>query len=233
MIISAGPMIAKFSLALSQSKRCRWMQMHPCLRSPLAGSRFAARTSVASRRLRIVRAHDWLQLSPRALATSNLLACGRTASFPGPAWCETGRASGNLILSDAARSLALGSQRPRHGNPTRIVMNSAFAAAIALSGTMLAGTAANAQTSASTLRPCMARVVYSEELPFAPLGSWLVKVTLEITPKNAAPYYVTLQERMPWQGAPPRRGQAFRAWCDPANPTRLQPASGAAIKSAF
>lgn len=114
-----------------------------------------------------------------------------------------------------------------------MIMKPACGVAIALAGTMLAGTAADAQTPGSTLRPCTARVVYSEELPFAPIDYWLVKVTLEITPKDAAPYYTTLQERMPWQGSPPRRGQAFRAWCDPANPTRLQPASGAAIKSAF
>jgi hypothetical protein len=114
-----------------------------------------------------------------------------------------------------------------------MTMKPAFVAAIALSGTMLAGAAANAQTTASALRPCTARVVYSEELPFAPIDSWLVKVTLEITPRNAAPYYVTLQQRMPWQGPPPRRGQAFRARCDPANPTRLLPASSAAMESAF
>lgn len=112
-------------------------------------------------------------------------------------------------------------------------MKSAFAAAVALAGTMLTGTAANAQTSASALRPCMARVVYSEELPFAPIASWLVKVTLEITPKNAAPYYMTLQERMPWQAPPPRRGQAFRAWCDPANPNTLHLASRVFAASSF
>ncbi len=112
-------------------------------------------------------------------------------------------------------------------------MKSALAAAVALAGTMLAGAAANAETSASALRPCTARIVYSEELPFAPIGSWLVKVTLEITPKNAAPYYTTLQERMPWQGPPPRRGQAFRAWCDPANPNIVRFASQAITASSF
>jgi hypothetical protein len=112
-------------------------------------------------------------------------------------------------------------------------MKSAFAAAIALAGTMLAGAVANAETSASALRPCMARVVYSEELPFAPICSWLVKVTLEIAPKNAAPYYTTLQEWMPWQGPPPRRGQAFRAWCDPVNPNVLRLASRPIAASSF
>ena len=100
-------------------------------------------------------------------------------------------------------------------------MKSAFVAAIALAGTALAGTTASAQTAGSSFRPCTARVIYSEELPFAPIDTWLVKVTLEITPRNGAPYYATLQNRMPWQGPPPRRGQAFRLWCDPANPNEL------------
>ena len=112
-------------------------------------------------------------------------------------------------------------------------MKSVFSAAIILAGATLAGTAANAQGSGNPLRPCTARVVYSEELPFAPIDSWLVKVTLQITPQNGAPYITTLHDRMPWQGPPPRRGQAFRLWCDPTNPSHLQLASGVAVKSAF
>jgi hypothetical protein len=107
-----------------------------------------------------------------------------------------------------------------------MAMKSVFAAAIILAGATSASTAANAQGAGNPLRPCTARVVYSEELPFAPIGSWLVNVTLEITPHNGAPYYATLQERMPWQGPPPRRGQAFRLWCDPANPNALRLGSG-------
>jgi hypothetical protein len=68
-------------------------------------------------------------------------------------------------------------------------------------------------------------------LPYAPIDTWLVKVTLEITPRHGAPYVTTLQDRMPWQGPPPRRGQVFRLWCDPAHPSYLQLASGA--KSVF
>ncbi len=116
-------------------------------------------------------------------------------------------------------------------------MKPVIAAAIVILGATSAVTAAQAKatrtTSRATLRPCIARVVYSEELPFAPIGSWLVKATLEITPPNGAAYYVTLHEEMPWQGPPPRRGQAFRLWCDPADPGHLQLASGAAVKSAF
>ena len=106
-------------------------------------------------------------------------------------------------------------------------MKSVIAAAIVIAGATLASAAAHAQGARETLRPCTARVVYSEELPFAPIDSWLVKVTLEITPQNGAPYTTTLHDRMPWQGPPPRRGQAFRLWCDPANPGHLQLASGA------
>jgi hypothetical protein len=104
-------------------------------------------------------------------------------------------------------------------------MKSVIAAAIATFAITQSNAAANAQGTATALQHCSARVVYSEELPFAPIDSWLVKVTLEITPKNGIPYYTTLQDRMPWQGPPPRRGQAFRLWCDPANPDHLQFAS--------
>src|ERR1700735_1143886 len=114
-----------------------------------------------------------------------------------------------------------------------MAMKSVFTAAIVLAGATLASTAVNAQGSGNPLRPCTARVVYSEELPFAPIDSWLVKVTLEITPRNGAPYTTTLHDRMPWQGPPPRRGQTFRLWWDPANPNHLQLASGAVVKSGF
>jgi hypothetical protein len=95
-------------------------------------------------------------------------------------------------------------------------------AAIALAGGTLASTAVNAQLAGNPLQPCTARVVYSEELPYAPIGNWLVKVTLEITPQNGIPFTTTLHDRMPWQGPPPRRGQAFRIWCNPANPFDLR-----------
>lgn len=113
-------------------------------------------------------------------------------------------------------------------------MKSVTVAAIVLVCAISAGGDANAQSAPlAQLRPCTARVVYSEELPFAPIGTWLVKVTLQVIPRSGASYFTTLQEQMPWQGPPPRRGQAFRVWCDPANPDHLQLASGAAGKSAF
>lgn len=110
-------------------------------------------------------------------------------------------------------------------------MKSVIAAAITMSA--LTSAAANAQENGGPLQHCTARVVYSEELPFAPIDSWLVKVTLAITPQNGNTYYTTLQNRMPWQGPPPRRGQAFRLWCDPANPNDLRLASRPTASSSF
>jgi hypothetical protein len=80
---------------------------------------------------------------------------------------------------------------------------------------------------------CIAKVIHSEELPFAPIGNWLVKVSLEIIPPNGNAYQTTLQDWMPWQGPPPRRGQAFRVQCDPANPRDLHLTSQAAARTAF
>ncbi|MGA8899237.1 hypothetical protein [Bradyrhizobium sp.] len=110
-------------------------------------------------------------------------------------------------------------------------MKSAIAAAIAMSAVTSA--AANAQGNVSPLQPCTARVVQSEELPFAPIDSWLVKVTLAITPHHGNTYYTTLHDRMPWQGPPPRRGQAFRLWCNPANPSDLRLAGRPGASSPF
>lgn len=81
--------------------------------------------------------------------------------------------------------------------------------------------------------PCTARVLYSEELPFAPINTWLVKVTLEITPPNGGAFVTTLQDTMPWQVAPPRQGQTFRLRCDPAHPDNLQLMRPAAARKAF
>ena len=104
-------------------------------------------------------------------------------------------------------------------------MKSVFAAAIALTGATSATTAANAQSPGNQLQPCTARVVYSEETPFAPVDNWHVNVTLQITPRNGSPYVTGFENRMPWQGPPPRRGQVFRVWCDPAHPNDLRLAS--------
>jgi hypothetical protein len=112
-------------------------------------------------------------------------------------------------------------------------MKVALAAATVLAGIALAILPANAQAAGNPLRACTARVVHSEELPFAPINSWLVNVTLEITPPDGSAYYATLQARMPWQGPPPRRGQEFRLLCDPAHPDDLHLMSRPAARSLF
>jgi len=81
-----------------------------------------------------------------------------------------------------------------------------------------AGQIAQAATAYPGSLSCKARVLYSEELPFAPIGTWLVRATLEITPPHGNPYLLTLQDWMPWQGPPPQRGQSLRVRCDPADP---------------
>lgn len=107
--------------------------------------------------------------------------------------------------------------------PTESIMRFLTAAAALSVGVALIGVASSAQASGGDLlRNCTARVLYSEELPFAPEGKWLVNVILEIAPPRGNAYAITLHDWMPWQGPPPRRGQAFRLLCDPANPTVLR-----------
>jgi hypothetical protein len=113
---------------------------------------------------------------------------------------------------------------PCWGQRTQVehVMKLTTAAAALLATATLSNAMAAAQISPGYRGlPCVARVVQSEELPYAPIGSWLVRVTLEITPPHGGAYQTTLQDYMPWQGPPPRRGQAFRLLCDPANPANL------------
>jgi hypothetical protein len=100
---------------------------------------------------------------------------------------------------------------------------------------LLVGVTLSAQALAGSDRrlPCIARVLHSEQLPFAPISYWLVKVTLEITPPNGSAFITTLQESTPWQVPPPRRGQTFRLRCDPANPGNLHLMSQAAARTAF
>jgi hypothetical protein len=113
-------------------------------------------------------------------------------------------------------------------------MKFTMTAATLLAGAALASAVLTAQASPGNPGlPCIAKVIHSEELPFAPINSWLVKVTLEITPPNGNAYQTTLQDWMPWQGPPPRRGQAFRVQCDPANPRDLHLISRTAAPTAF
>jgi hypothetical protein len=79
-----------------------------------------------------------------------------------------------------------------------------------------AGQTVQAGTAYQGYLSCKARVLYSEELPFAPIGTWLLRATLKITPPRGNPYLATFQDWMPWQGPPLRRGQVLRVQCDPA-----------------
>ena len=63
-------------------------------------------------------------------------------------------------------------------------------------------------------RACLIEVLYSEELPIAPLFYHTVKAALLVTPPDAAPFETTVQEVIPWQVPPPRRGQRVRVTCD-------------------
>ena len=61
-----------------------------------------------------------------------------------------------------------------------------------VAGTLLAGMAMTTTAFAGSQgNTCTARVLHSEELPFAPFGSWLVKVTLEVTPPDGNAYAVS------------------------------------------
>jgi hypothetical protein len=111
-------------------------------------------------------------------------------------------------------------------------MKLANAAAAVLVAAMPSTAITAAQASPGYHR-CVARVVQSEELPFAPIGSWLVRVTLEITAPNGSAYQATFQDYMPWQAPPPRRGQAFRLLCDPSNPANFHLISRHGTPAAF
>lgn len=133
---------------------------------------------------------------------------------------EADREQTHLILLPAARNFVNVLINGKHptGSPMKLVI-----AAAALSVSVATANAASISPAprSDRLHSCTARVLYSEELPFAPEGKWLVNVTLEITPPNGNAYAMTLHDWMPWQGPPPRRGQAFRLLCDPARPYDL------------
>ena len=68
-------------------------------------------------------------------------------------------------------------------------MKLTIAAAMLLAGATFASAVIPATASpVSQGLACIARVIRSEELPFAPIGNWLVKVTLEITPPSGNPF---------------------------------------------
>jgi len=87
---------------------------------------------------------------------------------------------------------------------------------------LLLGTLIEAQASADSPElVCIAKVLYSEETPFAPIDFWHVNVTLQITAPDGRTFETTLHNSMQSQMPLPRRGQTFRVGCDPANPSAL------------
>lgn len=61
---------------------------------------------------------------------------------------------------------------------------------------------------------CQVEVLYSEELPGAPIFQNRVRAWLQITPPRHPPFEVTVERFVPWQMPPPRRGQRLRLGCD-------------------
>jgi hypothetical protein len=102
------------------------------------------------------------------------------------------------------------------------IMKLVIAAAALLIGATFAGATREANASPGDQgQICVAKVLHSEETPFAPPERWRVKVTLEITAPGGQAFETTLQDTVPWQAPPPRQGQTFRLRCDPANPSDL------------
>jgi hypothetical protein len=66
-------------------------------------------------------------------------------------------------------------------------------------------------------KACIVKVLHSEELPYAWMGSWQVKVTVEVTPPGGAAFVTTLQNDVTWQKSAARRGERFNVRCDPVN----------------
>lgn len=60
---------------------------------------------------------------------------------------------------------------------------------------------------------CAAEVLRSEELPYGPIRSWLVKAVMKITPLRGPAFVVTLYDYVPWQTVV-RRGDTFHFNCE-------------------
>jgi hypothetical protein len=82
---------------------------------------------------------------------------------------------------------------------------------LALTASVAAGQGASRDSHA-----CRVEVLYSEELPIGPLFHHTVKAALLVTPPAAPPFETTVQNVIPWQVPPLRRGQRFRVGCDSA-----------------
>jgi hypothetical protein len=69
---------------------------------------------------------------------------------------------------------------------------------------------------------CKAAILYSEELPGAPIFYHHVRADLLVTPPGRPAFEATVENLTPWQIPPPRRGQRLTLWCDPANRIALK-----------
>ena len=69
---------------------------------------------------------------------------------------------------------------------------------------------------------CKADVLHSEQLPGAPIFYHHVKADLLVTPPGRPAFEATVENLTPWQVPPPRRGERFTLWCDPAGPIALK-----------
>lgn len=95
---------------------------------------------------------------------------------------------------------------------------SVIAAVTLCLGAACPGAISNAQAwPGGQVSQCTARVVHSEETPYAWIGSWLASVTLEITPPGGRPFVTIVHHDVTWQRSSPRRGEIFKVRCDPAN----------------
>jgi hypothetical protein len=136
-------------------------------------------------------------------------------------------------LAEVVTRLFVSGSRPNRKNDMKLRMAATIVLATAMLWVLWVQGSTEALAGSDQGRPCTARVLYSEELPFAPINTWLVKVTLEITPPNGSAFVTTLQDTIPSQVAPPRQGQTFRLRCDPANPGNLHLMSQAAARTVF
>jgi hypothetical protein len=63
---------------------------------------------------------------------------------------------------------------------------------------------------------CAVKVIHSEELPYAPPGSWLARVTLHVVPRTGPDFVTTVTQTVPWQKSAPRYGEVYWLPCDAA-----------------
>lgn len=70
-------------------------------------------------------------------------------------------------------------------------------------------------------RSCVVKVLYSEELPGAPIFHNFVRAWLLVTPGDGTPFEIAVEKLIPWQVPPPRRGQRLKMPCDPLTLNRF------------